>query len=79
MKIVGAAARKIIGLPSPRRMAMAREGMTVAKSGRSTGVTYGKVADDAFEFNRPSWEQASGAIRFPRVILIENPNRDFYP
>src|SRR5690606_2497039 len=43
----------IIGLPAPVGTSVARMGMTVAKSGRTTGVRFGKVTDDSAEFNFP--------------------------
>jgi hypothetical protein len=73
---VGARAT-IVGLPSPSGNAVAEEGMTVAKSGRTTGVTYGKVIDDGAEFNFGHWGTAPGAVRFHGVIVVHNKHHDF--
>lgn len=66
---VGAVAQ-IVGLPTPRGTGKAKEGMTVAKSGRTTGVTYGKVIDDDLEL-KGKWKGFRGCI------YVENEHRDF--
>src|SRR6202022_721052 len=68
---VGAKA-EIIGLPTPTSTAIAQKSMTVAKSGRTTGVTYGKVIDDGAEFNFQHWGTAPGKVRFRDVIIVQN-------
>jgi hypothetical protein len=67
----------IIGLPTPGGTAKVQTGMTVAKSGRTTGVTYGTVIDDDLEFKFPQWGTAPGRVRFERVFLIYNRHVDF--
>jgi hypothetical protein len=67
----------IIGLPTPMGMTRVHEGMTVAKSGRTTGVTYGTVIDDDLEFNFRQWGTSTGRVRFEQVFLIYNRRRHF--
>jgi hypothetical protein len=73
---VGAKA-EIIGLPTPTSTAIAQKSMTVAKSGRTTGVTYGKVIDDGAEFNFQHWGTAPGKVRFRDVIIVQNKHHLF--
>lgn len=66
----------IVGLPSPIGTERAKEGLTVAKSGRTTGVTYGRIIDDDFELRNLRYPD--GANRsFRRCLLIENRHHDF--
>ncbi len=76
-KIDAGAVARIIGLPTPNSMADAEEGLAVAKSGRTTGVTHGTVIDDGLEVNQPQWGTSSGPVRFRHVLLARNKHHDF--
>lgn len=70
-QIDACAAARIVGLPTPVGTKRAKNGMTVAKSGRTTGVTYGTVIDADFDgINLPYHGGAKHSFR--NCILIEN-------
>jgi hypothetical protein len=73
---IGAVA-EIINLPTPVGMAKPDEGMTVAKSGRTTGVTFGTVITDDLEFNFQTWGTSPNPVRFRNVILVERKHGPF--
>ena len=73
---IGAKA-EIIGLPTPTATAAPVKGMTVAKSGRTTGVTYGTVIDVGAEFNFLHWGTAPGKVRLRDVIVVQNRHHHF--
>ena len=67
----------IIDLPAPVGTSPPWVGKTVAKSGRTTGVTFGKVFDDGAEFKFATWSTSPGPVRFRDVILVWHKRRHF--
>ena len=68
-KIDTGAVGDILGVPAPVGMKKAKKDMEVDKSGRTTGVTHGKVIDADFVCTVP---YATANRNFTGCILIEN-------
>jgi hypothetical protein len=66
---VGATAA-VIGLPTPKGNAKPQKGLSVAKSGRSTGVRNGTITDLGLTFRFHKWGTAPGKVVFTQVIQV---------
>ena len=67
---IGARA-ELIDLPVPVGTGEPEIGMTVAKSGRTTGVTHGTITADRIELNFQRWGTSPNPVRFIHVFQIE--------
>ena len=73
---VGAKAT-LIGLPAPRGIMKEKRKLSVAKSGRRTGVTNGTIRDIKITLKEPSWGTAPGPVVFRRVFVVIGKKGDF--
>jgi len=73
---VGARA-KMIDLPTPKGTKVVKKGVTVVKSGRTTGVTSGKVTDTGLTLRPPNWGTPPRPVVFRNVIAVEGQHGKF--